>query len=73
MNAPSYPLRIIAFDTNGEFHVHVWRFVDSMLCAQKAAALAAEGKAVLICEVKDVLNGGDEGMPIEPSRQRRRR
>jgi len=72
MSAPRYPLRVISFDGGGR--MNVLRFTDRVLCGRKAADLAAEGLAVLVCEVKDVLNGGDEGAALpEPLAPRPRR
>jgi hypothetical protein len=54
--------------------IQVERFEEPIARDRRAKALVAEGKAVLICEVLDVLGGGDEGSGLpEPPRPRRRR
>jgi hypothetical protein len=60
VTAPRYRYRIISFDNE---RMRIEKFEDSSVRDRRAAALAAEGKAVLVCEVLDVIGGGDEGAP----------
>jgi hypothetical protein len=71
VTAPRYQYRVISFDNE---RMRIEKFEDSSVRDRRAVALAAEGKAVLVCEVLDVMGGGDEGAPGPlPRRQIRRR
>jgi hypothetical protein len=63
VTAPRYRYRVIAFD--GE-RMRIEKFENSSVRDRRAASLAAEGRAVLVCEVLDVMGGGDEGAPGPP-------
>jgi hypothetical protein len=64
---------VVAFGGEGDgWRISVERFTDSSVRDRRAAALAAAGMAVLVCEVLVVLRGGDEGLPEPPRPQKRR-